>query len=350
MPAYYDEKRKSWYAKFYYQDWTGARKQKLKRGFSRKTDAAAYEREFLLNMASSPDITFATLRKSYVEFVTPRLKPTTIHNKEYIQRIYIAPYFDQKVISEITPLDVATWQNEMLQKGLAPTTLKEIDVQLNAIMNFAVKYKGLIKNPCMESIGKTHRDASKIDFWTLDEYKQFSACVTDFKYKVLFDVLYYSGMRIGELLALTPSDVDFTQNTLDVNKTFRVLKNKEVITTPKTENSIRKIVMPASIMKELKTYMEKVYDLQEKERIFFIPASTITWYKNKICADNKLRPIRIHDFRHSHVSMLVEMGCSIMLVADRIGDTVRTAQDIYAHLYPNKQNDIAEKIELLVSQ
>lgn len=350
MPAYYDEKRKTWFCKFYYTNWTGERKQKCKRGFPRKADAMQYEREFLLNMASSPDITFETLRKSYIEFVKPRLKLSTLHSKEYIHRAYISPYFDQKTVSCITPMDVAKWQNEMMQKNLAQTTLKEIDVQLNAIFNFAVKYKGLLRNPCMESMGKTHRDPSKIDFWTTEEYKRFISCVSDFKYKVLFDVLYYSGMRIGELLALTPNDIDFSSNTLDINKTFKILRGKAVITPPKTANSIRKIVMPQTVMIEVKEYISKVYDLQENDRLFFIPASTITWYKNKVCAENRIRTIRIHDFRHSHVSMLIEMGCSIMLVADRIGDTVRTAQDIYAHLYPNKQNEIAEKIENIVSK
>ena len=349
MPAYYDEKSGSWYCKFYYRNYTGEKKQKLKRGFKRKSDAMQYEREFLLNVTSSPDMTFKTLRTAYMEFTKPRLKESTMHQKQYIIEKYIAPYFDKKAINDITPLDVATWQNELLQKGLAQTTQKSIDVQLVAIFNFAVKYKGLAKSPCMDTIGCTHRNPENIDFWTLEEYHAFISHVPDIEYRAIFETLYYSGMRIGELLALTPADLDFDQNTIRINKTFHMLHNKEKITPPKTENSIRTVSMPEAVMDEIREYMNHVYDLRDNYRLFFIPSSTITWYKNKVCRENGLRTIRIHDFRHSHVSLLVEMGCSIMLVAERIGDTVRTAQEIYAHLYPNKQDDIAKRLNLLVS-
>lgn len=349
MPAYYDDKSKTWYCKFYYKTYTGERKQKLKRGFKLQREALQYEREFLLNISNSPDMTFQTLRESYIDFTKPRLKESTIHQKNYIIDKYIAPYFDKKQINDITPLDVATWQNELIKTNLAPTTLKSIDVQLVAIFNFAVKYKGLVKSPCMETIGRTHRNPENIDFWTLDEYHAFISNVQDIEYKTVFDTLYYSGMRIGELLALTPRDIDFDCNTININKTFHLIKNEERITTPKTENSIRKVAMPKSIMDEIKEYMTHIYDLNDNYRLFFTPSSTITWYKNKVCQENNLRTIRIHDLRHSHVSLLVEMGCSIMLVADRIGDTVRTAQDIYAHLYPNKQDDIANRLDKLVS-
>ena len=350
MPAYYDEKTKTWYCKFYYKNYTGARKQKLKRGFKLQREALQWEREFLLNMASSPDMTFKTLRISYIDFVRPRLKASSMHQKEYIIDQYIAPCFDRKAVNNITPLDVATWQNDLLQRGLAPTTQKSINVQLAAIFNFAVKYKGLVKSPCMDTIGRTHRNPENIDFWTLDEYHAFISHVPDIEYRIIFEILYYSGMRIGELLALTPKDMDFSSDTINICKSFHLLKGKELITPPKTENSIRRITMPHTVMVELREYMKHIYDLDNDLRLFFIPSSTITWYKNKVCRDNGLRAIRIHDLRHSHVSLLVEMGCSIMLVADRIGDTVRTAQEIYAHLYPNKQDDIAKRLDLLVSK
>lgn len=350
MPAYLDEKRNTWYCKFYYTTYTGEKKQKIKRGFSRKKDAQQWEREFLLNVAGSPDITFETLCTSYLDYLRPRLKESTMHTKEYIINTYIGPYFNNRIICEVTSLDVALWQNELLQKNFSPTFSRSINVQLIAIFNFAVKYKGLSKSPCIEAIGRSHRDSKNIDFWTLEEYKRFIAYVDNIGYRTLFDTLYYSGMRIGELLALTPADILFSSNEININKTFRILKNQEHTTPPKTENSIRKVPMPAFVMDELKEYMAHVYVLKNDYRLFFYPSSTITWYKNTVCQKNSLRQIRIHDFRHSHVSMLVNLNCSLLLVAERIGDTTRTVQEVYAHLYPNQQADVVKKIETLVSQ
>lgn len=350
MPSYYDEKRKTWYCKFYYKDYTGQKKQKCKRGFPRKTDAAAYERDFLLNMADSPDITFKALRKAYDEYCSTRLKSSTLRAKESMIRNNIAPYFDNKQITEITTRDVSKWQDTIKAKGFKPTSLRQINGQLTAIFNFAVKYKGLSRNPCIEPIGSTARDSASIVFWTLDEYNAFIDHVPDIAYKTIYDILYYTGCRIGELMALTLSDVDFRQNTISISKTLDYHIKKDNIGTPKTQNSIRTIVLPEQIIAELKEYTMHVYDLTPHNALFFFSYDQISAYKNRICEQYSLKKIRLHDFRHSHVSLLVNMGTDIYLIAERIGDDVQTVQRTYAHLYPNKQHALADRLNILVSQ
>lgn len=350
MPAYYDEKRHSWYCKFYYKDYTGQRKQKCKRGFPRKADALAFEREFLLNMANSPDITFETLRTSYIDFCSTRLKDTTLRTKISIIDNNIAPYFDRCQINQISPIDVSRWQDQMKAKGLKSTSLRQIHGQLAAIFNFAVKYKGLLRNPCIETMGTTARKPESIDFWTLDEYREFISHVPAIEYRTIYELLYYSGMRIGELLALTLSDIDFEHNIIKVHKNLDYTnKKKNHITTPKSVNSTRNIALPEKVSEDLLEYTRHIYDLTSDNALFFLSYNSISAYKNSVCRRNNIRQIRIHDFRHSHVSLLVDMGIDMLLIADRIGDDVQTVQHTYAHLYPNKNMTVADKLNQLVS-
>lgn len=348
MPAYYDEQRKTWYCKFYYKDYTGRRKQKCKRGFVRKTDAAAYERDFLLRLSGSADVTFKTLRESYIEYKRARIKASTLRNLEYCLTGQIAPYFDDKPIRDITPGDVLAWQNDMISSHRKETTINKINSHLRDIFNYAVKYFGLSKNPCIENIGRQKRDADSIDFWTLDEYREFISHVSAIEYRIIYELLFYTGMRIGELRALTLSDIDFNQNTIQISKTLP--RCSDEATTPKTINSFRAISVPREVAKNLKEYTMHIYDLTSTNRLFFVEYQSIARYKNKVCTAYNIRQIRIHDFRHSHVSLLVNLDCSIMMIADRIGDTPATVQSTYAHLYPEKKDAVLEKLEEIVSK
>ena len=350
MPCYYDDQRKSWYTKFYDEDYTGKRKQKLKRGFKRKGDAQAFEREFLLNMANSPDITFKTLRDAYIEHCTPRLKQSTIQQKQYVINCDIAPYFDNKPINQITPLEVAKWQAAIQSKGLKPTTLRNINAQLIAIMNFAVKYKGLPKNPCIEPMGSATRAQDNINFWTLAEYNNFIKHVDDIQYRIFYEMLYYTGMRKGELMALTLQDIDFSNLTVRINKTLYYKTKNKRSTPPKTANSNRTVSIPENVAADLLEYTKRVYDIDMGYELFFLSVHDIENYKDKVCRQHGIRNIRVHDLRHSHVSLLVDMGVDMFLIADRIGDNVATVQRTYAHLYPNKRASVAEKLNKLVSQ
>lgn len=168
MPSYYDEKQKTYYCKFYYKDWTGQRRQKLKRGFTKKGDAKDWERDFLSKHAGSPDMTFQALYDLYTEDIKHRLKQSTIRNKKGPCERHIVPYFKDKPLNEITPADIRQWQAKILSSTLKDTYQRQIYNQLNAVLNFAVRYYGLPRNPCgiAGPIGKAR--ASRMDFWTLD--------------------------------------------------------------------------------------------------------------------------------------------------------------------------------------
>ncbi len=140
MPAYKDEKTGTWYCKFYYVYWTGTRRQKMKRGFKLQREAKDWERSFLEKQSGSPDMTFQALYDLYLEDIRSRLKDSTVEVKRRYISHRILPYFKNKPINEISPADIRKWQNRLIQDGLKPTTQRNVNSQLNAILNFAVKY------------------------------------------------------------------------------------------------------------------------------------------------------------------------------------------------------------------
>lgn len=350
MPQYKDEARKTWLCKFQYTDWTGQKRSKLKRGFATKKEAAAWERDFLSKQQGSPDMTFQALYDLYMEDISHRLKDSTVNNKRYIYKNHILPYFKDRPINQIGPADVRKWQNEILKLGKAETYQRRIHDQLNTILNFAVRYYRLPQNPCkvVGAIGKSQ--ARRMDFWTFEEFSVFIACVDELSRRMAFKTLFYTGLRCGELLALTFGDIDLEANTINVSKTYRRVKGHDVFTTPKTSGSVRKVTIPPFLADELKDYMGRFYVHGQVERIFPLTRCKMETAMKNGCMISGIKRIRIHDIRHSHVSLLIDMGFSAHLVAERIGDSVEMVNKIYGHLYPNRHAEVADRLQKLVSK
>lgn len=349
MPSYKDEKTGTYYVKFYYTDWTGQKRQKLKRGFKLQRDARNWEHDFLEKQAGSPNMTFEALYAVYLEDINTRLKESTVSVKKRCIEHNVVPYFKDKPINEIMPGDVRKWQNMLIERGLKPTTLRTINNQLNAILNFAVKYYGLAKNPCSVTglIGKSHAD--KMDFWTHEEFKTFIACADNIRHRVFFNVLYYTGLRCGEALALTPADIDLEKHLISVTKTYHRMKGKDLITPPKTPNSVRSVPIPAFLCDMLQDYINRIYGIKNSDRLFPLNNKALDQPLRRICDRSGVKRIRVHDIRHSHVSLLIDLGFPAMLIAERIGDTVDLVNTTYGHLYPNRHEEVADRLDQLVS-
>ena len=345
MPSYKDTSTDTWYCKFYYTDRQGHKRQKLKRGFKRKKDSADWERQFLEQFAKNPDITFQALFLRYKDYITLRTKKNTDKTRISIINNHILPYFKDLVISQITPADIQIWQNTMLQKGLSDTYLKTINDYLVAIFNYAVQYVGLVDNPCIAKIGSSK--AKQILFWTPEEYSLFAAaCRKDLLYFTIFETLYYTGMREGELLALTLNDIDLACHTITVNKTYTKIKGVDVITEPKTTSSIRSIEIPAFLADELQNYLSHLYEPAADSRIFLISAQSIRNALKRYAGQAGIKQIKVHDIRHSHASLLINLGANPVLVANRLGhSSPDLTLRVYAHLFPKSQHDIVIKIK-----
>lgn len=213
MPAYKDQIRGTWYVSFYYEDWTGSRKRKVKRGFRTRKEALDWERKTLLQKTADPDMTFADFLELYREDLKNRLKENTWQMKDNIICTKLLPYFGSKRMNQIHSRDVIAWQNEMMQqrdqkgKAYSPVYLKTMHNQLSAIFNHAVRHYGLKANPAAQAGNMGKERGKEMLFWTKDDYLQFAeqAMEQPLTYYA-FEMLYWCGLRMGELLALTPAD------------------------------------------------------------------------------------------------------------------------------------------------
>jgi integrase len=354
MPVYKDENRGTWYAAFYYKDWTGENKKKMKRGFKTKKEAKDWERSFLEQKSETLDMTFADFVQLYTEDMKPKLRYNTWKSKEYIIQRKLIPYFGKRKMNEIKASDIIKWQNTLMMKKdkngeplYSRKYLKTIQSQLSCIFNHAVRLYELRKNPVHAAgpIGGAER-TTEMQIWTPDQYRAFSEAVSDnVESFTAFEILYWGGLRLGEMLALTPADIDFEQDTIHVTKSLQHLEGQVIITPPKTKKGTRDVKIPQFLTREIEMLVKMQYGIMEDNRIFTITKSGLHHEMDRGAEAAGLDSIRIHDLRHSHISLLIEMGYSAVDIANRVGHENIDITMHYAHMFPQKQEKMAKSLE-----
>lgn len=347
MKAEKDKKTGKWLIQYRYTDWQGKRRKSTKRGFATKREAEEWLRNFLITQKADFDMKFENFWKMYYADMETRLREHTMRTKKYIVELKILSYFGNKRVNDITAADIRQWQNELIKIGYSPTYLKTINNQLSAIFNYAVRYYDLKSNPCAKAGSMGKSKAEEMDFWTGEEFRRFIDSVMNKRLSYMaFMTLYWTGMRLGELLALNPKDVDLEKRTISITKSYQRLGKKDVITPPKTPKSKRVITIPEFLAADIKDYMDSLYDLQENDRLFPITKYYLEHEMQRGIKESGVKRIRVHDLRHSHASMLIELGFSPLEIANRLGhEKVETTLNTYAHLYPNKQTKLAERLD-----
>ncbi|MDE5862437.1 MAG: site-specific integrase [Ruminococcus sp.] len=349
MSVYKDGNK--WRVIYRYTDSRGERKQSQKRGFSTKKEALVWEREQMNKKESSLDMTFESFSEIYFSDMQKRLKENTYHTKEHILRTKLIPFFGKRKMCDIQPKDVVAWQNEMLSSSTksgtpySPVYLKTLHNQLSAVFNYAVRFYGLKENPAQKAGNMGKAKNREMLFWTQDEYQKFSEVMMDKPVSFYaFEMLYWCGIREGELLALTPADFDFEKQTVSITKSYQRINRQDVITEPKTPKSNRVIKMPDFLSDEIQDFIGQLYDIGENDRLFEITKSYLHHEMDRGSKIAGVKRIRIHDLRHSHISLLIEMGFSAVAIADRVGHESIDITYRYAHLFPSTQNEMAGKL------
>ena len=162
-----------------------------------------------------------------------------------------------------------------------------------------------------------------------------------------FEMLYWCGIREGELLALTPSDFDFQKRTVSITKSYQRIHGQDLITTPKTPKSVRVVQMPQFLCDEIQDYLKQLYGIESNDRVFPITKSYLHREMDRGCKQTGVKRIRIHDLRHSHISLLIDMGFTALAIADRVGHESVDITYRYAHLFPNRQTEMANQLDQL---
>lgn len=352
MPVYLDKKSKKYYVSFYQKDWRGETKRILKRGFKTKREAQKFEREELLKTQGNLNMEFLTFVDMYLLDIKEKIKLTTYDMKLSVIYNRILPYFNVQRIGDIKTPDILKWHNKILGlkkvngEKYSPVYIKTINNQLNAIFNHAVRFYGLQENPMTKagSIGKKRNH--EMNIWTKEEYLLFSRTMMDTPVAYYaFEMFYWCGLRMGELLALTKKDFDFINNTVKINKSLQRRSGENYVTTPKSEKSNRVIKIPQFLVEEIQEYISSIYKVNDKTLLF--PVTKHYFHRNiKSGAKKaKIKKIRVHDLRHSHVSLLIDLGFSVVAIAERMGHESIDITYNYAHLFPSVQNQMAQKLQ-----
>lgn len=358
MASYFNKDHKGstpWYVKFRYTDKDGKKQTMLKRGFRTQAEAKKFEKKFLADVESDKEYLFERFIEFYLKDKSNRVKYSTMLTKEHIIRKFILPEFIGKDIRDITVKDLTEWQIKRLfekdeegNRKYTDTYIRTVNVQLRAIFNYAMKKKYIDENPIddLENVGKKESDRKYIT-WSDEDIALFLNNITDYEDAYMaFMILFYTGIRCGELLALTLEDIDLENNIMYIKKTFHRYGGKDVITTPKTEKSKREILLPDFLCEEIKSYIDLQYKPEPDQRLFQAHSSSFLETAMKTgCKRTGLPIIRIHDTRHSHITNLGENNIPIKDIADRVGQRGESITFHYSHSTRKGKNKITDYLE-----
>jgi len=361
MSAYKDEKKGTWFVKFRYTDWTGKARFTTKRGFRTKRDALAYEHDTKSGAAGSQDMTMRALCRKYLETMRPRLKPSSYEDRTGDIENYILPMLGDMPIQSITRQTVIDWQSWLLRqhprarakvgrsrestRTLAESTANQKNAVLSIILNYAVKTGLLARSPAM-GVRRVGQRVQRLGFWEKADYDRFIIAGADDAeyetYRLCFDVLFYSGLRLAEFRGLGMDELDFEHNTLRIRYAMNERGQK---TSLKNRQSMRDVPMPASLMARIRAFVAR---LVEAPAYGLFPYSGRLLRKHMaLWADKAGLPyITLHGLRHSHVSYLISLGVPITVISRRIGHkSPKITLDTYSHMYEQGARDVAALLE-----
>lgn len=375
--AVYNEKDKNkwtkdgrhWYFTCYYTNIQGNKKQYKSKMFLTKQEAEKEELLFLAKRDNPILVKFDIISLDYFKYMYSSRKESTIYSYEYAFKKNIEPYFSDFYINNINIQLINHWKAETRKKGYKLAYLNKLYVILKEIFDYAIRNYNLESNVVQLSGRFEHvndevvSDEDKLRYITHDDFNKFISCIEDITWKTFFIFLYYTGMRKGEIQALTWNDINFNSNEVIVNKTLSV-KTRELYKITSTKNYInRKIKISKTLREQLllyKDYCKQYSDFKESWFVFgctrFMPQTTIDNKKHHYFKLSGVKEITIHEFRHSHVSLLineyVKSGQTdttkfFLMLSNRMGHSIKVMQETYMHLFPTIQNEIVDLLDNL---
>lgn len=341
MPVYKDEERKTWYFKVRYKDIYGRSKQAMRRGFKRRSDAVQAEAEFLASVKNlfSDEVTFDQVFEHNIKY--KKLKEKTIRRRTNEYNLHIKPRFGHIKIKDLTTQQVADFKADLEQNFTSLNSARTVYSNFKVLINHAIKFFGLKADPTI-AVGAIQRVRPNINFIRREEFEERVTQLDHLYYCELTRLLFYTGLRVGEALALTWMDIDLAQNQLHVNKTLDIITR--VPTTPKTAGSVGYVPFPKFIKEMLerikKESAEKIYGFNEKMYVFGgLAPYHYSHYHKKF--KQVFPELRIHDLRHSYAAYLINKGVDIYLVKELMRhDDIKQTANTYGHLYTERKHQV----------
>lgn len=355
--AVYKEKNGTYKVQFYKTNGKGEKVLTTKRGFPDKASAELFSALQKNNKGkfNIGDVTIETFVEMY--FKDKRnLKEKSLKNKKNIIDKHILNVRNEdeitslkgKKLRDITAKVIIDWQNAKIDEGYSDSYLLSIRKELSALLNHAEAVYHLKDNPSKGVPRMGSFDVGEVEFWTVDEFDQFIENISDQKdmYYVIWNVLFYSGMRLGELLALKPRCINFENLYIKISETYHRSNKEDVFTTTKTKAGSRTVYMPAFVMDMLKDYLYERPDIGQNDRVFPVVHKTVQNHLRKEINKTNMKYIHVHCLRHSHVAYLINLGYKIEVISKRVGhkDTTITTR-IYGHLYNTDEKEVANGLQ-----
>lgn len=287
-------------------------------------------------------IKFEQALEEYLLFVKLKKKMDTYSTVERRIKKHILPFFNNKYIDEISPFDIIKWQLEIDKLGFKYNYKSSLYYALSNFYLFCSNFYG-VEN-IVKKVGNFKNDEikEKGNIWTYEEFNQFIESIDNKKYHLLFNLLYFTGIRKGELLALKWEDIDFSNKIISINKT--ITRNHK-LQTPKTKTSNRTIMIDDLLLDELKTYS---IDKNSNEFIFDISFTQLLRIKNYYCKKANVKQIKIHEFRHSHACLLYTHEVPIDQISNRLGHSkISITTDTYLKYLPKNEKRVISTLNSL---
>lgn len=376
MPVYKSKKKtrdgRSWYFATCFKTVNGESNRHYSEYYLTKKEAIEQEALFILkNDKETKRIQFNLLKEEYLEKLKQDSKESTYYGHKSVINAQITPYFKDVNIFTISNKTIKNWHDTLDKKGYSLRYKNKCHMIIQNILDVAIKYHGLQINPaknvgCFKISGEEKEKIitveKKLRYITVDQFNQFISVIADEMWKTFFILLFYTGMRKGEVQALNWNDINFTEKRINVVKTLTV-KTQEKYKITSTKNlQARKIDMNKILFNTLYNYHQSKLKFENFSNDWFVfgdtrflPQTTIDNYKNKFFKLSGLEKeeITIHEFRHSHVSLIIneaikkniDMDALFIMLSNRMGHTIAVMQKTYMHLFPTIQDKIVDLID-----
>lgn len=354
---------RSWMVDLSFKDYLGRRKRYHSKKFATRREAKDHEAEYktnIKNLTEFSDITFKQLIDEHYNYQLDKVKTTTLYNYKNMM-VYLEPLYNIK-IDTFNIRHYELWRQYMNEKNISTRYKNGIYKYLKAVMNFGTKWYDIsfvkVYNK-MSNFTNPNERKKEMSFYTPEEFQKFLSVENELKYICAFQTLFYCGLRNGELRGLTWNDINFRKSCLTVNKTITKAPDLKTgkpytISSPKTMSSYRTIPIPNFLLNYFKALYDDnatYYNFDESWYVFGdvdpLPETTLRSRKTSNAFKARVKDIRIHDFRHSCASLLIDSGANITLVAKYLGHTkIDETLNTYSHMYQNRLENIVQIIEV----
>lgn len=337
--------------RFRYKDKQGVVHQKhfCKSEWKIQRDAKEFMEEYLLTAGIGHEkLTVNDLYKHYIN--EQPMKIISTYNYDSVHRLFIRDGIGKLKVSQVSMKDIKLWQKELLTKGFANAYLGKIQGLLRAIFNFGVRHEYIERNPFLLENVKVEEAKHIVDHWTPQEFEQFIKCADNQNFADFFTLLYWTGLRFGEAVALTVKDFDSVNGTITVSKTWDTVH--KVITSPKTHNSYRTVVCTENVKTMLRrrwAVCSEAYGHDGNSILFgfhtHLASTTMQHAFERYIKKSGVKHINIHALRHSHVFLLRDAGLDAFDIAKRLGHSVEMVNEHYGQFFLDRQKMLMEKVE-----